>query len=211
MIVQTFTFNDFQENTYILYDDSKECAIIDPGCNTLAEQKTLTDFVDYHRLTPKYLINTHCHIDHILGNNFIRKTYGLQLHAHRGESVVLDHGTQVAMMYGISYDISPPIQHFLEEGDTVELGYSKLDILLTPGHSPASICLYNKAQNTVIAGDVLFLGSIGRTDLPGGDFDTLITSIKQKLFILPPHTLVYPGHGEPTTIHHEMHTNPFFT
>jgi hydroxyacylglutathione hydrolase len=209
MKIKTFVFNDFQENTYILYDDTKECMIIDPGCNNSSERKQLSDFIATNELTPVALINTHCHIDHILGNEFVSKTYNLFLQAHNGEEIVLANSDRVAQMYGISYTPSPPITQHLEPGTTLSFGNQSFQILFTPGHSPASICLYNAVQKKLIAGDVLFHMSIGRTDLPGGNYDTLIYSIESQLMPLPDDTTVYPGHGIPTTIGNERTNNPF--
>jgi hydroxyacylglutathione hydrolase len=209
MNVAVFTFNDFQENTYILYDDSQECVIIDPGCSTPLERKQLSSFIADHRLDPIHLINTHCHIDHILGNKYCADQYALTLIAHRGEIPVLASGSHVATMYGIPYDLSPEIETFVDEGDQIKFGNTVLDILFTPGHSPASICLYHKPSNNLIAGDVLFKGSIGRTDLPGGNYETLIRAIQSKLLPLPDDTIVYPGHGPHTTIGEERRSNPF--
>jgi glyoxylase-like metal-dependent hydrolase (beta-lactamase superfamily II) len=210
MNIKSFTFNDFSENTYILFDDSKECVIIDPGCNNLHEKNTITSFIEEKSLIPIHLINTHCHIDHILGNRFIADKYQLNLTAHKKESSVLSVGQMTATMYHIHYDLSPEISIFIDEGDTIKFGNSELEVLFTPGHSPASISLLNKASKILIAGDVLFQGSIGRTDLPGGNFETLIRSIKSKFFTLPDDIIVYAGHGDPTTIGIEKRTNPFF-
>ncbi|MEZ4910578.1 MAG: MBL fold metallo-hydrolase [Saprospiraceae bacterium] len=208
--VKSFVFNDFSENTYIVYDETNECIIIDPGCCNSSEEKELSQFISDNNLNPTHLINTHCHIDHILGNNYIHHLYQLPLEAHKNEKIVLESGTQIAMMYGISYSESPPISVFLQEGKTVEFGNTILDIIETPGHSPASISLYSRKDGFVISGDVLFQGSIGRTDLPGGNFDILISMITQKLFTMPAETKVYSGHGPVTTIGQEMRTNPFF-
>lgn len=210
MQVKVFTFNDFAENTYVLYDQTGECIIVDPGCSNMAEHEELVDFISINELVPVHLVNTHCHIDHILGNKFCADNYGLTLVAHQGEKPVLESGIQVANMYHIAYDPSPEIEIFVDEGDQISFGETVLEILFTPGHSPASICLYHKESAQVIAGDVLFNGSIGRTDLPGGNFETLIRVIKAKLFTLPEPTVVYPGHGPHTTIGHEKKTNPFF-
>jgi hydroxyacylglutathione hydrolase len=210
MKVQSFTFNPFSENTYILYDESNECIIIDPGCNDSFEKQEISEFIKSNGLNPIHLINTHCHIDHILGNKFISESYNLPLTAHKKEKQVLDFGTQTAMMYQIPYELSPEITKFIDEGDTITFGNTKLDVLFTPGHSPASISLYCKSANILIAGDVLFQGSIGRTDLPGGNFETLTRNIKAKFFTLPDETVVFSGHGNPTTIGIEMRTNPFF-
>ncbi len=209
MKIKTFVFNDFQENTYILYDESKECIIVDPGCNGTAECQQLSAFISNNELNPVRLINTHCHIDHILGNDYVANKYNLVLEAHAGEIPVLERGKLVGEMYGIPYTESPPIGLFLNEKSTIEFGNQKLSILFCPGHSPASICLYNEEQKKLIAGDVLFNRSIGRTDLPGGDYDTLINSIETQLMVLPDDIVVYPGHGIPTTIGDERMHNPF--
>jgi hydroxyacylglutathione hydrolase len=209
MKVKTFVFNDFQENTYILSDSSMQCVIIDPGCNTAEERKKLSEYIEKERLIPVALINTHCHIDHILGNEYVARMYNLYLQAHIGEEIVLSRGEMVSQMYGIPYTPSPSITQHLEHGQTFNFGNQSFKILLTPGHSPASICLFNEAEKKLIAGDVLFYQSIGRTDLPGGDYDTLINSIETQLMPLPDDVTVYPGHGVPTTIGYERTNNPF--
>lgn len=209
--IKCFTFNDFYENTYILFDETKECVIIDPGCNTLSERQIISSFILENELTPIHLINTHCHIDHILGNKYISETYGLTLISHKGEIPVLAFGTQTAAMYHIHYEKSPPIEIFVDEGDIISFGNTNLQVIYTPGHSPASITLYYKENNALIAGDVLFQGSIGRTDLPGGNFELLIRIIKSKFFSLPDETIVYSGHGNATTIGTEKRSNPFLT
>jgi glyoxylase-like metal-dependent hydrolase (beta-lactamase superfamily II) len=210
MTVKSFTFNEFQENTYILYDETKECIIIDPGCNSLHEQNQIKSFIETQGLKPKHLINTHCHIDHILGNKYISELYHLKLTAHKKETSVLQFGIQTALMYQIKYDISPEIEIFIDEGDSISFGQTVLKVLFTPGHSPASISLVNEDEKILIAGDVLFQGSIGRTDLPGGNFETLTRVIKSKFFTLNDETIVYSGHGDSTTIGIERRTNPFF-
>lgn len=210
MNIKSFTFNDFSENTYVAYDDTNQCVIIDPGCNNAQEKEVLRSFIDSNQLQPVHLINTHCHIDHILGNKYIAETYGLKLTAHIGEIPVLHFGIQTANMYHIPYEMSPPIEVFIDEGDKITFGNSHFQILYTPGHSPASVSLLNQDHNILIAGDVLFQGSIGRTDLPGGDYDTLIQVIRSKFFTLGDDTIVYSGHGDSTTIGVEKRTNPFF-
>lgn len=209
MKVSIFTFNDFYENTYVLYDDTGDCVIIDPGCSSFQEKQELRHFINDHQLTPRHLLNTHCHIDHILGNRFVSETWNLPLSSHRGEIPVLASGLTVSQMYGISYELSPDITVFYDEGDIIRFGTTELNILFTPGHSPASISFYEKSSQVLIAGDVLFKESIGRTDLPGGDFDTLIRSIRSRFFILPDSVNVYPGHGPHTTIGYEKTHNPF--
>jgi len=208
--IEQFTFNAFQENSYLLIDaDSKDCIIIDPGCSKPAEDLQLLNYIEEQRLHPVRLINTHCHIDHVLGNKLIADKYNLSLEAHQLEVPVLASCATVAQMYGIAYTASPLISTFLEEGETITLGNTQIDILLTPGHSPGSICLVSKSEKWVIGGDVLFLGSIGRTDLPGGNYDTLMGSIIAKLMPLDDETTVYSGHGPSTTIGHEKANNPF--
>ena len=208
--VAKFTFNPFQENTYIVYDDTKECIIFDPGCYTDAERDELKKFIDDNKLKPVRLINTHCHVDHVFGNRFISTTYNLPLEIHQGELPVLKAVPQVCQMYGIPLpQPSPSPGRFIESGDIITFGNSTLKTLFTPGHSPASLSFYSEADRFVIAGDVLFQNSIGRTDLPGGDFNTLIISIKHKLFPLGDNVKVYSGHGEDTTIGAEKANNPF--
>jgi hydroxyacylglutathione hydrolase len=207
--VQHFVFNEFQENTYVLYDESKECIIIDPGCHHHAEQKQLADFIEQHDLNPVKLINTHCHIDHVLGNNFVAQKYNLTLYMHKDELFTYEGTSRWAQMFGLVVEEIPDNKIFITEGDQITFGNSTLYVLFTPGHSVASLTFYNKQEKIAVAGDVLFLESIGRTDLPGGNYETLITSIREKLFVLDDDVKVYPGHGIPTTIGHEKKFNPF--
>ena len=207
--IASFVFNPFQENTYVLYDETKECVIFDPGCHTSNEEEQLTEFIDSNGLTPVQLINTHCHVDHIFGNSFIAQQYGLKLAINELELPVLNSAVNHGAMFGVKVTPSPQPDIFLQEGDKVKFGNSELDVLFTPGHSPGEISFYCKDENFVIAGDVLFLQSIGRTDLPGGDYDTLIQSIKKKLFPLGDEVKVYSGHGPETSIGYEKVNNPF--
>lgn len=208
--IAQFTFNGFAENTFILHDDTKECVIFDPGCSSAYERKELTDFITQYRLKPVRLVNTHCHIDHIFGNKYIGELYNLPLELHLKDLPVLQAGQMVAQAYGLEYDgiIDPPYT-FLQEGTQLNFGNTSLEILFTPGHSPGSISFYSEADKFVLAGDVLFNRSIGRTDLPGGDMQTLVKSIQEQLFSLPNETEVYCGHGEATTIGEEKEFNPF--
>jgi hydroxyacylglutathione hydrolase len=205
--------NAFQENTYIVYDEtSLECIIFDPGCSTNAEEKTLVEIIESRNLKPVKLINTHCHLDHVFGNDFVHKKYDLPLGIHELEVEVLEMSPMVAKMYGLpTMTPSPPADYFIAEGETIALGDATFEVLFCPGHSPGSICFYNRAEGYIIAGDVLFDGSIGRTDLPGGDHQTLIGSIMTKLLPLADETIVWPGHGGPTTIGKERDSNPFLT
>ena len=211
MHIARFTFNAFGENTYVLHDGTKECIIIDPGCSNTSEQQTLSDYIESAGLSPVMLFNTHCHIDHVLGNKYVSEKYNLPLCSHKGEQQVLDMQPMVSQMYGIYYDPSPSISVFYDDGDILAFGESELKVLFTPGHSPASISLYHQPTGTLIAGDVLFQMSIGRTDLPGGNMDTLLNSIRTQFFTLPDETKVYPGHGEATTVRVEKKGNPFLS
>lgn len=207
--LQSFTFNPFQENTYVLYDETGDCVIIDPGCYEPDEQKALTDFIKTNGLRVTALLNTHCHIDHVLGNAFVKRTYNVKLYIHPKDEPVLRAVQAYAPNYGfVRYEESEP-DGYLEEGQYVTFGNQKLAILFTPGHAPGHIVFYNEETRILIGGDVLFFNSIGRTDLPGGDYNTLISSIHEKLFTLPGDVTVYPGHGPKTTIDHEKRTNPF--
>jgi glyoxylase-like metal-dependent hydrolase (beta-lactamase superfamily II) len=207
--VHLLTFNPFEENTYVIASAAGNSIIIDPGCFDAGERSSLKQFLADHQLRPVRLVNTHCHIDHILGNAFVSREYGLGLEIHGGEVPVLEAGVTVAGMYGIPYEKSPSASRFIREGDELEMDELKMKVLFTPGHSPASICLYCAEEKWLIGGDVLFYESIGRTDLPGGDYEMLINSIRTQLFTLPDETIVYPGHGPQTTIGYEKMFNPF--
>ncbi|MBT5354518.1 MAG: MBL fold metallo-hydrolase [Flavobacteriales bacterium] len=210
MEIHQITFNTFQENTFILWDNTGDCIIIDPGCYEKNEELELVDFINKNNLNPVKLINTHCHIDHILGNKFVSEKWDLELYMNKIDLPLLEGSGDIARMYGFeNYKGSPYPKHYLEEGDILEFGESKLGILFTPGHAPGHICLFNKEEGFIVSGDVLFNGSIGRTDLPGGDFDTLIESIKTKLMTLQDETIVYCGHGPSTSIGRERLSNPF--
>ncbi|MBK9338065.1 MAG: MBL fold metallo-hydrolase [Lewinellaceae bacterium] len=209
--VAVFEFSPFAENTYVVYDETGEAVVFDPGCYTDAERTALRDFISEQQLRVVRLINTHCHLDHVFGNAFVHRTWGLLPEIHRNELPLLEHYPATCRMYGIpGAEPSPMPRHFLEAGGEVSFGNTRLEILFTPGHSPASLSFYCRAGGFVLAGDVLFLEGIGRTDLPGGDYDTLIGSVRSQLFALPGETIVYPGHGPATTIRHEMEYNPFF-
>lgn len=209
--VKVFTFSPVQENTYILYNNAGKALIIDPGCYFKAEQDLLKQFLTENSLTPIQLLNTHCHLDHVFGNKFIHNTFGLELYIHANEELVLQYAPISGQKWGLPFENYVGKLHFLNEGDVVKIDEDELEVLLTPGHSPGSICFYNKQQQFIIGGDVLFYESIGRTDLPGGDHNTLLNSIRQKLFVLPKETVVYNGHGQSTTIGHEILHNPFLS
>lgn len=207
--VLSFTFNPWSENTYVLFDESKEAVIIDPGCYEQAEKELLEDELARRELKPVRLLNTHCHIDHVLGNRFVAEKYGLVLEMHEGEIPVLEAVMVYGSSMGVTVEESPKPGKFLKEGDVVTFGQSKLEVLYTPGHSPASICFLSKEDEFVIAGDTVFDGSIGRTDLPGGDLNTLLNSISTRLLVLDDATRIYSGHGPATTVGKERKSNPF--
>lgn len=207
--IQSFTFNPFSENSYILSDETGECVVIDPGCHNNTEEQELTNYINENGLKPVKLLNTHCHVDHVFGNLFVAEKWKLGLEVHKLDVPVLESFAKVCQMYGFTPGPQPAPSAFLEDGHAVVFGNSTLHILLTPGHSPGSVCFYCAEQKFVIGGDVLFLNSIGRTDLPGGDFDTLEKSIREKLYTLHDDVKVYPGHGPATTIGYEKKNNPF--
>jgi glyoxylase-like metal-dependent hydrolase (beta-lactamase superfamily II) len=207
--VKVFTFSPIQENTYILYNNGGKALIIDPGCYFKAEQDLLKQFLLENSLTPIQLLNTHCHLDHVFGNKFIHNTFGLELYIHANEELVLQYAPTSGQKWGLPFENYIGNLHFLNEGDVIKIDEDELEVLLTPGHSPGSICFYSKKQQFIIGGDVLFYESIGRTDLPGGNHEILLNSIREKLFILPKETIVYNGHGQSTTIGHEILHNPF--
>ena len=207
--LQSFVFNPLQENTYVLFDETKECVIIDPGCYEREEQYDLADFIETNQLKVVKLLNTHGHVDHVLGNAFVKETYKTKLYIHEHDAATLKAVKVYAPHYGFfQYQEAEP-DIYLKEGEPVTFGNQSLDILFVPGHAPGHIAFYHAASKTLIGGDVLFYNSIGRTDLPGGNYDTLINSIQQKFFTLPDEVTVYPGHGPETTIGYEKKTNPF--
>ena len=207
--IRSFTFNAFQENTYILFDETKECVIIDPGCYEKDEEYELSQFIEEQDLTVKMLLNTHCHVDHVLGNYFVKEKYKVKLHIHPKDEPVLASVKVYAPVYGMAHYHETTPDVYLEENSTITFGNQSLKVLFVPGHAPGHVAFYSSENKIVIGGDVLFRNSIGRTDLPGGNFDTLINSIHQKLFTLPDDVVVYPGHGPETNIGFEKKTNPF--
>lgn len=209
--IKAFVFNPIQENTYLLYNEFGEAIIIDPGCYFPDEEDELKGFITQMSLKPILLLNTHCHLDHVFGNKFVAETYGLTLHLHSKEQALLSYAPTSALMYNMPFDNYQGDFIFLKGGDTITLGTDELKVLDTPGHSPGSISFYCPKQGFVIGGDVLFQNSIGRSDLPGGDHETLLESIRTQLLVLPDETIVYSGHGPATTVGEERRTNPFLT
>jgi hydroxyacylglutathione hydrolase len=211
LTVKSFEFNPVQENTYVLSNQKDACAIIDPGCYFGNERLTLQEHIEQQGLSPKLLLNTHCHLDHVFGNGFVAATWDLPLHLHANEQEVLALAPAMGLQWGMPFENYRGPLEFLVPGRSIELGEDRLEVLFLPGHSPGSVGFYYREGGFLIGGDVLFRGGIGRTDLPGGDHATLLRSIREQLWPLPDDTIVYPGHGDPTTIGWEKKHNPFLT
>ena len=206
MNVKCFEFNFLPVNTYVIWDETKEAAVIDPGCFYPGETEQLSTFIKENNLTVKLLLDTHLHFDHVFGNNFVEETYGVKAKANDLDMPWIKTMSARLSVFGIRYDghvnpIEP--QNVLHEGDTVTFGNTTLHVLHIPGHSPGSIVFWNKQQQCVFTGDVMFQGSYGRTDFPDGDYQALMDGIRTKLLTMPAETVVYPGHGPATDIKHE--------
>jgi hydroxyacylglutathione hydrolase len=207
--IRSFQFNPFEENSYVLHDETGEAVIIDPGCYEKDEQAEIKNFIGLKNLQVRYIVNTHCHIDHVLGNDFVKQQYKVPLLIHPLELPVLKAVKVYAGNYGfpLYHEVLPDSE--LREGVSIQFGKSSLNVLFVPGHSPGHVAFYNPDQKFIIGGDVLFNRSIGRTDLPGGNHEVLINSIHQQLFTLPDDVVVHPGHGPATTLGEEKAYNPF--
>lgn len=209
--IRKFTFNPVQENTYLLYDETGECIIVDPGCYFQYEREQLDDFIVKNKLKPISILCTHCHFDHIMGVEWIRNNFKIPFLAHLEEQFLVDAYIETCDKYGIPAEPINAPDKYINEGDIIEFGNSKLHLIHVPGHTPGSLVIYNSEQSFIISGDVLFQGSIGRTDLPKGNFTQLVEGIKSKLMILPEETISYCGHGGETTIKSEKTNNHFLT
>lgn len=207
--IKKLVFNPFQVNTYLLSDTTRQCVLIDAACYGAGENKILEEQISREGLTPVRLVYTHCHSDHILGNAFVTTRYNLEPEVHQAGKLFWEMAKEFSSIFGLDYEGVMKPTRFLEEGDEVRFGHSSLRVLYTPGHADGSICLLSEQEKFVIVGDVLFSGSIGRADLPTGNFRVLKESIVQKLYTLPDDTVVYPGHGPETTIGYERMNNPF--
>ena len=209
--VEKFVVNPLGENSFVLSDETGECVIIDPGFYYGEEEDELKYYIEKNKLTPVKIINTHCHFDHIMGVEFARNEFNIPFCAHADDSFWVERAVDQGKMFGFEMKPVKPIDEFLNELEKVSFGHSELEIIHVPGHAPGHVVFYSKDDGFAIAGDVLFYGSIGRTDLPGGDYSTLISNIKNKLFSLPDETKVYCGHGPETTLGFEKTSNPFLT
>jgi hydroxyacylglutathione hydrolase len=207
--VKRFIFNPIQENTYVVYNGKDACAVIDPGCYFPEEKNILSSWLKESDLHPGLLLNTHCHLDHVFGNKWVAEYYDLQLQIGEKELPTFKFAPESGVRWSMPFENYSGSILFLKDGDEVHMGDDKLEVIFTPGHSVGHVVFYDKKQGFLIGGDVLFRMGIGRTDLPGGDSNALIKSITGKLFMLPNDTIVYPGHGEPTTIGYEKENNPF--
>ncbi|HDP74729.1 MAG TPA: MBL fold metallo-hydrolase [Bacteroidales bacterium] len=207
--VKQFVFNPFQENTYVLYQPQGQAVVVDAGCSNDNEVQELIHFVQSQNLTVVRLVNTHCHIDHILGITALKDRFGVKAYAHIDDFPLLQMAPSHAMMFGLYLDTVPTIDETINHNDVIELNGSQLRVIHTPGHSKGGVCLYAENEKFLITGDTLFNLSIGRTDLTGGNYDTLIKSIREQLLVLPDDVIVYPGHGNSTTIGVEKASNPF--
>ena len=210
MKIYKLVFSPIEVNTFVLVDDAGDCAIIDCGCYDKQESERFAHFIKDKSINPVLLLNTHCHLDHVFGNRFILERYGLRTFSSELDEVNRKNASQHALLFGLTMENPPEPAGFISDNQIVAFGTTELVALHVPGHTSGSLAFYSEKNDCVFAGDALFAGSIGRTDLPGGDYNTLIESIKCKLFVLPPSTVVYSGHGNETTIGREMKSNPFF-
>jgi glyoxylase-like metal-dependent hydrolase (beta-lactamase superfamily II) len=210
MEIYKFVFSPIEVNTYVLADKSGDCAIIDCGCYDKKESEELEFFIKDKHINPVLLLNTHCHLDHVFGNKFILERYGLRTFSSELDEMNRKDAKEHAMLFGLEMDEPPESAGFISDNEMLTFGKTNLLALHVPGHTSGSLAFYSEKNDCVFTGDALFAGSIGRTDLPGGNYDTLINSIRNKLFVLPGSTIVYPGHGKETTIEKEIRTNPFF-
>jgi len=210
MEIYRLVFNPIDVNTYILADKSGECAIIDCGSYDFDEFSEMTDLIDDKKLTPVLLLNTHCHLDHIFGDGFVLSKYNIGALCHRDDVYNRNKAVNHALMFGLSMENPPEPAGYLTDGQKISFGETELVAIHVPGHAAGSLAFYSEKDKVVFTGDALFAGSIGRTDLPGGNYETLINSIRNKLFTLPEETVVFPGHGNETTVGIEKRTNPFF-
>ncbi|MDP4183843.1 MAG: MBL fold metallo-hydrolase [Bacteroidota bacterium] len=207
IFIKKFAFNPVQVNTFVLYDETLEAVIVDAGCYNSGERQKLDDFIAQEKLKPVLLLNTHCHFDHLMGTEYVRSKYNIEFAAHDGDRFLIENAVEHGDLFGIPMEPVSLPNRLLCDGQIIRFGHSELQVLHVPGHSPGSVAYYSRDQKFVIVGDVLFYGSIGRTDLPLGDFDTLIHSIRTKLLSLDEDVKVFSGHGPETNIAYEKANN----
>jgi hydroxyacylglutathione hydrolase len=207
--IKKFKFNPIDVNAFILWDETLECVLIDPSCYYPEEQDELKRFIESNKLKPVRLLNTHGHFDHLMGNRFVEKNWQLQCEIHADDNYLVQHAGNTALKFGIDMPSPPPAGRFLEDGELINFGTSALKVIHVPGHSAGGVAFYSKADKLLITGDILFYRSIGRTDLPMGNHDLLISGIKDKLMVLDENVIVYCGHGSETTIGDEKRYNPY--
>lgn len=211
MKLHRFTFNPLQENTYVIWcETSLDCAIIDAGNYNSEENSILKNFIEEHRLTPKYLLGTHAHIDHIFGNYWVKNTYNIPYLLHSEDLKMIERSETMAAIWNLNYTPSPLPDQFINHGETLTLGSSTLEIRFVPGHAPGHVIFIHHDSQWAVVGDTVFRGSIGRTDLPGGNHELLLQKIEEQIFTLPDNYTLYSGHGPETTVQHEKSSNPFF-
>lgn len=209
--IAVLTFNPFQENTYVVSDDTGECIVIDAGNYSAAEDRKLTEYIESRGLKPVMALNTHGHVDHILGIQYVKDTFGVPFALHGDDRFLVDSCREQGRMFGFEVDAAPAVDIDLKERAEIKFGDTTLELIHTPGHSPGHVCFYEPKNRILFSGDTLFRESIGRTDLPGGDYSWIMKSILQKLVPLGGNVQFYPGHGPASTIGHEMLYNPFIT
>jgi glyoxylase-like metal-dependent hydrolase (beta-lactamase superfamily II) len=211
LCIETLVFNAFQVNTYLVRNGNGECLVIDPAFYSPDEVRSFDQHITGEGLKVIGQLNTHCHVDHVLGVKHMQTAYGCPLRAHSDEAGLLNNAPMMGEVFGLDVEALSGIDILVGDNEIIEIGSDSLQAILVPGHSPGSLSYYSRDAGFVITGDALFQGSIGRTDLPGGDYDTLISSIRSRLLTLPPETTVYPGHGDPTSIGEEATNNPFLS
>ncbi len=207
--IKKFVFNPISVNALILWDETRECVIIDPACSSAPEEQLLKDFILSNDLKPVRLLNTHGHFDHLMGNGFVEKKWGLKAAIHQEDNFLIENAQSTAIIFGMQIPKPPTAGSFISEGEVIRFGNSELKVIHVPGHSPGSVAFYSEQEKLLIAGDILFYGSVGRTDLPRGNHQQLISGIKSKLMVLDEETEVYCGHGPETTIGNEKWSNPY--
>lgn len=207
--IKKFTFNPVEVNSIVLWDETFECVLIDPACYYPEEEQQLKQFIESHQLKPVKLLNTHGHFDHLMGNGFVEKTWGLNSEIHQDDDFLVQRAETQAMKFGIEMPAPPSSGGFLTDGELIRFGNSELKVIHVPGHSPGGVAFFSEEDQLLISGDILFFRSIGRTDLPMGNFNLLVSGIKEKLMILDDKVKVYCGHGPETTIGSEKRNNPY--